>query len=272
MPGSIAPMRARTTITAAILALLVTVAGAFAASRRWAQYEREMQSPIDDPPDAWQETEFAFARLRYRSYRDRFNYQAWGIDSNKSERLFIEGLRRLTRVDGRSVEQIVDAGSDDMFDWPWLYAVSAGDWVLSESEAVRLRKYFDRGGSLIVDDFHGEPEWRDFMAGIDMIFGDPDVIELDDDAPIFHTVYDLSDRTQVPGYQIVEQGIMYERGGIIPHWRAVLDEQGRVQVGIFFNHDLGDAWEFADDPAYPEKFASMAYRMGVNYVVYALTH
>ena len=77
----------------------------------------------------------------------------------------------------------------------------------------------------------------------------------------------------MPGYQIVERGQMWERNnGIDPYWRTVLDGKGRVQIGTFLNQDLGDAWEFSNDPAYPEQFASMAYRMGVNYVVYSMTH
>jgi hypothetical protein len=259
------------TLLAAIL-LSATLYG-FAAARRWAKYEWEMQSPADDPPDAWQETEFAFTRLRYRSNRNRARYAAWAIDANTSERHFITGLRRLTRVDGRSVEHIVDVDDDEMFDWPWLYVVSGGDWILNASQAARLRQYFDRGGFLIVDDLHGESEWQQFMAGLDQVFENPRVEDLENSNPIFHTVYDLTGRVQVPGYQIVTSGSMWERnGGINPYWRALLDEKGRVQVGVFLNQDLGDAWEFADDPLYPEQFASMAYRVGVNYVVYSLTH
>src|SRR5262245_27897320 len=130
----------------AVLLTAVFLGGAaclFAASRRWAKYEREMQSPSDDPSDAMDETEFAFARLRYHSTRDRGRYRSWGIDANTSERHFITGLRRLTRVYGRSVEHIVDVDSDELFDWPWIYVVSGGDWVINEEEAARLRKYFD---------------------------------------------------------------------------------------------------------------------------------
>jgi hypothetical protein len=254
----------------------ILLAGSFfalTAARRWAKYEREMQSPADDPPDALQETEFAFTRLRYRSNRNRGRYMAWGIDANTSERHFITGLRRLSRVDGRSIEHIVDVDSDEMFDWPLLYVVSGGDWVLSEEQAARLREYFDRGGFMLVDDLHGDPEWNQFMAGIVQMYDAPDVQDLENANPIFHTVYDLTDRVQVPGYQIVERGSMWERNnGIDPYWRAILDQKGRVQVGVFLNQDLGDAWEFADDPLYPEQFASMAYRVGVNYVVYAMTH
>jgi hypothetical protein len=231
-----------------------------------------MQNPVDDPPDAWEEREFAFARLRFRSDRQGWGgYERWGIDANKSDRQFIEGLRRLTRVDARSVEQIVDIDSDEMFDWPWMFAVAVGDWSISEEQAERLRRYFDRGGFLMVDDFHAEWEWASFMMVVRQINPTARVVDLEDDHPIFHTVYDLKERHGIPGYNVVH-GSGVERGGVTPHWRAVLDDEGRVQIAICFNMDIGDAWEFADAPDYPEKYASLAYRVGVNYVVYALTH
>ena len=266
-------MKARWLVAALVLVAIVEGAQYSHRGRRWEMYEPEMQDPADDPPDAWVEAEFAFARLRFRSYQDawRRGHARWGTDANKSERQFILGLRRLTRIDARSVEQIVDIDSDEIFDWPLIYGVGIGDWTLSESHVERLRKYFQRGGFLIVDDFHGPREWRDFMDGIERIFPDNySVVELEPDDAIFHTVYDLAHRERVPGYNVVH-GSMIERGGIVPHWRGVVDPEGRVHVGIFFNQDLGDAWEWADDHYYPEKYASTAYRLGVNYVIYAMT-
>jgi hypothetical protein len=125
-----------------------------------------LQSPIEDPPDANVETEFAFTRLRYRSTRDRPRYRSWGIDGNQSDRHFLVGLRRLTRVDARSVEQIVDVSNDEVYDWPWIYISTGGDWILQDSESQRLKEYLDRGGFLVVDDFHGEVEWDQFIEGI----------------------------------------------------------------------------------------------------------
>ena len=184
-------------------------------------YEYEMQTPADDPPDAWEQTEFAFARLRYHSPRGGF-YQRWGIDTNRADRLFSKALRRLTRLHVRSVEEIIDIDSDEIFHWPFLYAVSAGDMVISESEARRLREYFSRGGFLMVDDFHGQPEWEDFMAVIRQVLPGHEVIDLEEDAPIFHVVYDLAKRVRVPGANVVYGG-QVERGGVDPHWRAVLE-------------------------------------------------
>jgi Domain of unknown function (DUF4159) len=253
--------------------------------RRWAQYEREMQDPIPDPPDAWDEAEFVTGRLRFRSPLDggrrfggfrgfgRFGggRRRWGIDANKGDRVFAQILRRLTRTDVRSVEQIVDIDSDDMYDYPWMLAISIGDWELNDSEVRHMRDYLDRGGFLMVDDFHGEAEWENFAQGIARIVPNSTIVELKTDHQIFHTVYDLNDLYQVSGRQI-ERGMPYERGGIIPHWRGVVDEKGRIQVAICFNMDVGDSWEWADDPLYPERLSSLGLRMGVNYAMYAMTH
>lgn len=257
--------------TAIFAAVLLTGAQQYRQHNRWSMYEGEMQDPVDDPADAAEKTEFAFGRLRYRSPRDGWSYSRWGIDANKSDRQFIAGLRRLTRVHARSIEEIVDIESNDIYEWPWMIGVALGDWVLTDAQALRLRNYFDRGGFMMVDDFHAEREWRDFMTGINKIFGAATVVELEDDHPIFHVVYDLTKRVQIPGANVVH-GAGYERGGITPHWRGILDDKGRVVIAICFNMDVGDAWEFADDPNYPERFASEAYRLGVNYVLYSMTH
>lgn len=259
---------------AAVLVVLLVVgsaAWAYQSRRSSYMYEREMQNPAADPDDADVPGEWAFARLRYRS-AGGWRRGSWGTDSNKAERVFTQGVRRLTRVQARSVEEIIDVESDEMFEWPWLYAVEVGHWNLSEPQAKRLRDYLDRGGFLMVDDFHGSQEWEVFMDGLQKIFPDRVVIDLPDGEPIFHVLYDLDKKFQVPGQQYIYRGRTYERDGVEPRWRATLDDKGRVQVGICHNMDLGDAWEWADDPEYPEAFASLAYRIGINYVVYAMTH
>src|SRR5437764_1295951 len=172
-------MTARRILLAPALAL--TVWGALYGWQRNGQrrseiYEPEMQSPsAEDPPDAWVEGEYAFARLRYRQYGGggfggRYRRRSsWGTDSNTAERHFMQGVRRLTRIDARSVEEIIDADSEEVFKWPWLYAVEVGHWQLSEPQAKRLRDYLDRGGFLMVDDFHGTQEWEVFMASLQRV-------------------------------------------------------------------------------------------------------
>jgi hypothetical protein len=269
-------VRGRTVRTVALGTLisgLVAFAFAQGRGRVWERYEAEMQDPVEDPPDVGRKGEFALGRLRYRSPLDRGRrfYSRWGIDANKGDRLFIGLLHRLTIIDVEPIETIIDVSSDEIFNLPWLFAVSVGDWQLAPSESDRLRKYFDRGGFLMVDDFHNDWEWDVFMTGIHQIYPDAEVVELTDTHSAFHTVFDMKDRVRVPGANVVH-GSGIERGGAVPHWRAILDSRGRMIVAITFNMDIGDGWEFADDPYYPERYASEAIRLGVNYVIYAMTH
>ena len=184
-------------------------------------------------------------------------------------------MRRLTRIDTRSVEQVVDVdGDDDIYNFPMLYAVEVGHWEFSDKEAKQLRDYIDRGGFLMVDDFHGTREWEVFMEGIEQVFpnADRDIVDIPSSDPIFHTLYDLDDRFQVPGAQYLRSGRTYEQDGYNAEWKGIYDAKGRLVVVICHNMDLGDAWEWSDDPAYPEKWASLAYRIAMNYFVYDLSH
>lgn len=191
---------------------------------RWAQYEPEMQDPIDDPPDAWEKTEFAFARLRYRSPRDGYfrgrGRARWGTDSNKSERLFMQALRRLTRVHIRSIEEIVDVDSDEMFNWPFLYAVGVGDWSLSDTQAARLREYFLRGGFLMVDDFHNEREWASFMAGMHKVFPERDAVDIppDDLSSMSPTTRGIRSTSRVTRSSAGRSGSAAASADIIARW------------------------------------------------------
>jgi hypothetical protein len=251
--------------------------GVLRAQKPFKQYLGAEYTDFPLPPDWQQTTEWTRARLRYRPVFVVHGYRAsplqWTVDYPRSDRHLLQGIRRLTRIDTRSVEQVVDLdGSDDIYNWPMLYAVEVGHWKLSDDEAAQLREYLLRGGFLMVDDFHGTEEWANFAAGIRKVFPDREIVDLDNKDPIFHVIYDLDDRFQVPGLQYLYSGSRYEYDGFEAKWRGIYDDQGRVMVAICHNMDLGDAWEHSDNPVYPEKFAALAYRIAVNYVVYDLTH
>lgn len=238
------------------------------------------------PPDYQEKTEFAFARLMYppaptarfdRSGSRRggngwkLGYSSWTQDYPRADRHFLGAVRRLTRLHVRSVEQPVDLDDGDEFDWPWLYAVRPGEWKLTDSQAKALREYLLRGGFFMADDFWGSDEWEVFMQSLRKVFPDRAVVDLANSEQIFHSVYDLDDRYQVPGAWGV-YGRGFQNDGSVPYWRGVYDDKGRLMVAIVVNSDLGDSWEYADDPEYPEKYSALGIRTGVNYIVYALTH
>jgi hypothetical protein len=245
--------------------------------RPFKEYRAAEYNDFPLPPDYQNKTEWTRARLHYSStrYRRGGGDLNWTIDYPRSDRHLLEGVRRLTRIDTRSVEQVVDLdGEDDVYNWPMLYAVEVGYWRLSDSEAAQLREFIQRGGFLMVDDFHSTYEWAGFMDSMTKVFPDREVEDLPNDDPIFHTIYDLGERFQVPGAQYLYSGRTYEKNeqGRPEHWRCIRDDQKRVIVAICHNMDLGDAWEWSDDPRYDEKFASLAYRIGMNYFIYDLSH
>jgi Domain of unknown function (DUF4159) len=226
--------------------------------------------------------EFAFARLRYPTHNVQYGgfggfgsfrpNGGWSEDYPKSDRQFTEGVVRLTRLDARPYEEVLDPDSDEMFNWPWIYAVNVADWDFNAEQAKRMRDYLLKGGFLVVDSFHGAVEWASFMRGMNEILPNRPVENLSNDDPVFHVLYDLTERFQIPGYQYMLTGRTYERDGFDPQWRAIRDEKGRILVMIGFNMHIGDAWEHADEPLWPERFSSLAYRLGINYIIYGMTH
>jgi hypothetical protein len=239
---------------------------------------------FERPPDWEEKTEFAFARLMFppgplNGYRGRdadwhTGISLWSQDFPRADRHFSLAVRRLTRLHIRSVEQLVNLDEGDQYDWPWLYAVQVGEWGLTDAQGKALREYCLRGGFFMADDFHGQAEWYEFESRIKKAFPEYEIKEIEDSDPIFHSVYDLNERYQIPGQAHLRAGYKSNNGSsaLGAHWKAICDDKGRVMVAITYNSDVGDAWEYADDHWYPERFSDLAIRVGVNYIIYAMTH
>ncbi len=272
-----------------VVFVLVTLSAGLLALQfgGWRQYSGQSRS--SDSLSGTDKAEFSWSRLRYTpisggyggrggygGYGDYYGYGygggAWSRDYPKADRQFLMALKRLTRIDGRSTEQVVDLESDDIFNYPWVYAVQVEDWSFTDAEAKRLREYLMKGGFLMVDDFHGTADWESFLRGMRMVLPNRPIEDLDNKDEIFHVLYDLDDRFQVPGEQYINTGRTYEKDGYVAKWRAIRDDRGRIIVAICHNMHLGDAWEWADSPEYPENFSSMAFRIGLNYIIYGMTH
>lgn len=252
-----------------VLVVLLLAATLFAQRRFRGRYDED-DVPI--PPDATEKTEYVFARFQYPSFYGSRRGGSWATDYPKADRVFLRGVRRLTRIHSRSMEEVVSLDSPTLYDVPWMYAVEVGTWGMSDTQAAKLRDYLNRGGFLMVDDFHGDYEWDVFMDSMRRVFPDRAVVDIGEEDQAFHVLYDLKDRFQIPGIHYPWSGVTYEKGGVDPHWRGIYDEKGRLVVAICYNMDLGDAWEHADVPQYPEKFAALAYRTALNYIIYSMTH
>jgi hypothetical protein len=223
---------------------------------------------------SWPTEEFHFVRMYYDSGGGggRWGRGGWRTDYPEAEYHFTMGVRRLSRVNIGEQARMLEITDDTIFDYPWLYAVEVGSWYLDDHEAERLREYLLRGGFLMTDDFHGSQEWAGFAESMQRVFPDRPIVEIADTDEVLHVLYDVDERIQIPGIAALRYDQTYERDGVVPHWRGIYDDDGRLMVAINFNMDLGDAWEHADDAFYPEAYTGLAYRFAVNYVVYAMTH
>ena len=248
----------------------------------------EAYDNVELPADFADRSEWIFARLMYpphpnarfsRGYGMRGNRDwklggtSWSQDYPRADRHFLQALRRLTRLNVRSVEQPVNLDDgNDVYNFPWLAAGEMGDWKLTPEMIVKLREFLIRGGFLMLDDFWGTEEWNRFNETMRLVFPDRPIVEIPDADSIFHILYDLDERYQVPGEWALARGSTYRNDGAVPHWRGIYDDKDRLMVAMSFNNDVGDSWEWADDPSYPEKYSALGIRLGVNYVVYSLTH
>jgi Domain of unknown function (DUF4159) len=229
-------------------------------------------------------SEFYWTRLRYNSgysdgggggfggFRRGGGFGGWTQDYPKADNDCLIALRRLTHINSPSPLNVADLDSDHIFDYPWIYSVNVENWSFTDAEAKRLHDYLMKGGFLMVDHFHGTDDWNRFMQAIRQVLPDQPVEDLQDSDEIFHVLYDISEKFQIPGEQYVSSGRTYEKDGYVPKWRAIRNEHGRIMVAICHNMHLGDAWEWADSPQYPEKFSGLAFRIVLNYIMYAMTH
>jgi Domain of unknown function (DUF4159) len=278
--------------TICALAVAVAIFAAFCwAQKPFREYPSIEYGDSTPLPADWQRPgEWAFARMMYPpgpndGYRGRDNpdwtqgMALWTQDGPPADRSLAAAVRRITRIDARSVEQDVNLDDrDEVYNWPWLYAVQVGEWGITQHEADVLRDYLLRGGFFMADDFHGQYEWQMFEKRIRMVFPDRPIVEIPNDDAIFHTVFDLSDRYQIPGSEHLRLGYkvpdfpMGPDDGKGAHWRAIYDDKGRIMVAISWNSDIGDSWEWSNRPQYPEKYSALGFRIGINYIVYAMTH
>ena len=222
------------------------------------------------PPPEWHE--FYFTRAAYSSFRGYGRRGSWATDYPKADRQFLTVLRRLTNLDAFAYENAVLLTDERLRRYPFLYALEVGYMALSPPEIEGLRTYLRAGGFLVIDDFWGTNQWLQFEYQMRQVFPLLPIVDLDLDHPVFGTFYDIDEILQVPAYGRYWGGRTSELDGYVPYVRGILDEEGRLMVIINWNTDLGDAWEWAEQPDYPLQYSTFAYQMGVNMIVYAMSH
>lgn len=236
---------------------------------------------VNPPEIAGPNNELHLARLVYRPNSQNGWHPPgrpwWRIDWPEADAHLIDGIRRYTRVQPAADSAHVSLSDDAIFDYPLLLAQQVGRWYLDDDEIARLGTYLRRGGFLIVDDFHGPEDWRTFYYFINKALSSYQIKEIRPEDTLMTIHFPIEQFTQIPGRRHIvglnNDGTASVRMPDAPQrWLGIFDDDDRMMAAVNFNMDMGDAWEHANDPDYPNAMTALAYRFGINYILYALTH
>jgi hypothetical protein len=238
--------------------------------------------PEDQPPDR----SVAGCHILYRSVRSEANGAGWRTDYPWGQRHLLIRLSELTktRVSWLSPDAphvwLVRLTDDALFDCPFLMASDVGTIGLSEAEAARLRLYLEKGGFLWVDDFWGDAAWaqwsREFGKAMPPSEYPIEDVPLSD--PIFRSMFEVTKIPQVSSIRFWRRSRgrdTSERGAesAVPHFRAIRDKHGRIMAVMTHNTDISDSWEReTDDPESFYQFSPNGYALGIDVLLYAMTH
>ncbi len=272
--------------SAAVILLVLAAAGSFTAIRGVLANSDEL------PP------EFYFTRLVYseNGWRGGFRMATpdldficpefgggnffprqgfgWATDYPGADCKFMGGVHRLTGIRVHPNPNVIEIMDEDLFQFPFVYAVEVGGMHLSDREAARLREYLLRGGFLHADDFWGLQQKYNFESQIRKVFPDRPLVRLSLTHEVFHTFFDIDTVMQIPnrGNGCAGGATWESRDDREPAIFGISDDSGRLMVVVTYNSDLGDAWEYMDLACYPEVYSGQAYRMGLNFMIYAMSH
>ena len=281
-----------------IILLMIAFVGAGAVfARRYSRrgYSNRRSVPNWTPNREFSHDIFTFVRIQYSSGyggggygsgygrgrgRGRgFSGGSWATDYPDSDLNFSFRLHQLTSMEVDPEGVILELTDPELVNYPFIYIVEPGRLVFSEEEVECLRRYLLNGGFLMVDDFWGEAEWDNFYYEIKRVFPDREPVEIGLSHPIFHAVFDLKERPQIPNIDLAlrgrSYGITWERDDARQvHYKAIYDNNGRMMAFICHNTDLGDGWEReGENEWYFHEFSEKkAYPLGINIVFYAMTH
>lgn len=231
------------------------------------------ETPRDFPADL-----FTFVRLRYRSTHNHFRTH-WSGDYPDADLNFSYRLQQLTSLDVSPDGLVLDITDERLLDYPFVFMSSPGKMYLDSGEVESLRRYLTNGGFLMVDDFWGREYLENVMAELSRVLPGVTPVDLPLSHPIFQTVYRMQEKPQVPSINAWDQGLNIEpwhgdMSDSAPHFLAYHDKNGRVMILLCHNNDLADGWEReGENEEYYKRFSERwSYPMGINIVIYAMTH
>jgi hypothetical protein len=222
---------------------------------------RGRSAPAMDPARAEYDGRFAFTRIRYQSGFG--SNPGWAHDYPTAEKNFQRILSELTLTPTHIEDSNVFALDDpDLPLFPIAYMSEPGFWTMSEDEKLGLRAYLHKGGFIIFDDFRGARDWTNLEAQMREVLPDLRWVDLDASHPVFHSFFEINALPEFGYYGEARFPGLFEDN----------DPRQRLLAVANYNHDLGELWEFSGTGWVPVDVSNDAYKFGVNYVIYALTH
>ena len=189
----------------------------------------------------------------------------WAHDYPRAERHFMQIIDETTFVDPVvDGSNILTLDDPDLFKYPVAYMVEVGSWEPTDEEAANLGQYLLKGGFLMVDDFRGQWDLANLQLHLDRAIPGAALVELDETHPIFDSFFRIDPYQVLPPY-----------GAQYPLYFGLFEENDpdkRLMAIVNYNNDIAEYWEFSDRGYYSIDLSNEAYKLGVNYVVYALTH
>tara|TARA_B100000530_G_scaffold262485_1_gene175491 strand:+ start:204 stop:1049 length:846 start_codon:yes stop_codon:yes gene_type:complete len=268
---------------ALILGMLMVTTIIGWSQHQWSRGERDPRAGVPnwDRDEELPNDMFTFARIQYDSWGGGWRGRGkWSVDYPESDLNMSFRLQQLTSLKVDPEGTVLNLNEDKLFNYPFIYIIEPGQLYFSESEVKSLRKYLLNGGFLMVDDFWGEVEWKNFERQFRRVFPSRKIVDLPIEHELFQCVFPLKQKPQVPNprtaMQGASRGITWERWDAqTPNYRGVYDDHGRLMVVICHNTDLGDGWEEesrAGEWYFKEFSEPKAYPMGINIIFYSMTH
>jgi hypothetical protein len=287
----VADRRVRTVARLLVAILIVSAVGAYAQFRQdlyggFRMLRGEQGDPAELPPQVWPDRDVAGCHMLYTSVRRESNGSGWRTDYPWGQRNLLIRLSELTKTrvswgaPGVPHVWLVRLTDPALFECPYLMASDVGTIGLSQEEAEGLRLYLQKGGFLWVDDFWGEAAWEHWARELARVLPPLEYavedVPLSD--PIFRSMLEVEKIPQITGigfWRAVGGRTTSERGAetAVPHFRAVRDKHGRIIAVMTHNTDVSNSWEReTEDPEYFYQFSIDGYALGINVLLYAMTH
>jgi hypothetical protein len=243
----------RVTVLISVAVVLFTAAFAYGQRFRFG-----FRVANNDPPP----TELIVARWAYTAY-GKFGGTGWSHNWPTSDNHISQVISEATNVNTTGMSyRIVQLGSPEVFDYPFAVVSEPGEMALTDHEVDNLREFINRGGFVVLDDFDGAHDLNTLERDFHKAFPDKDFERLTIEHPVFNNFFKIDALNITSPYLVDGEPIFY----------GLKNQHGDLAVIACYNNDLENFWDYIDEGIYPLKPSVEAFRLGINFLIYSMSH